>query len=74
MAEGTLSYVAAGSVGASGSGTAPLRLRAGQQGDFQDVTDYLRKVGLGIPQPTADQPQVGTFALRPASARQLRKK
>lgn len=64
MAEGTLTYVAAGSVGATGGGTVPLRLRAGQQRDFDDVTDYLRKVGLEIPQPTAGQPQVGTVTAR----------
>lgn len=64
MAEGTLTYVAAGSVGATGAGTVPLRLRAGQQRDFDDLTDYLRKVGLEIPQPTAAQPQVGTLTAR----------
>jgi len=64
MAEGTLTYVAAGSVGATGSGTVPLRLHAGEQFEIGDVTDYLRKVGLAIPLPTAGQPEVGTLTAR----------
>ena len=64
MAEGTLTYVAAESVRAAGSGTVPLRLRAGEQLDVYDAVDWLRKAGLAIPPSTAGRPQVGTLTAK----------